>query len=220
MDEPSLDVPALAAVLNPKELERAAHFHFELHRRRFIVARAGLRILLGTLLGQAPRKLPLAYGPARKPVLPGGPAFSLAHSGNWLLIGIADSGRLGVDIEVRKPVPDAMSLARGNFSDEELMALAELPPEDRSAAFLRIWTRKEALLKAVGTGLTLRPALVTVGVGNVSGNELRNSASDLIDVRNWSIRSVQLSTVLEAAVAWDRRESSWRIGMHPPAARG
>lgn len=212
MDEPSLDVPALAAVLAPRELERAARFRFELHRRRYIVAWAGLRSLLGTLLGQAPGKLPLAYEPAGKPVLPGGPAFSLAHSENCLLIGIAGNGRLGVDIELRRPVPDTMSLARGNFSDEELRALAVLPPEHRSAAFLRVWTRKEALLKAVGTGLLLRPALVSVGVEDVSGNVLRSSASDSIDVRHWGVRSVQLSTGQEAAVAWDRSEFSWRIG--------
>lgn len=91
------------------------------------------------------------YGPHGKPFLPGGPHFSLSHSGRLAVLAVSEAA-VGVDVE--KPRPVSESVARRYFQPEEQSWMAE-NPTDR---FFRLWTRKEAVLKCCGRGLSLSPA--------------------------------------------------------------
>ncbi len=62
--------------------------------------------------------------------------------------------RIGVDVEIRRPLPDALRIARSHFAPDETAALEALPPSQREAAFFGLWTRKEAVVKALGAGLS------------------------------------------------------------------
>jgi 4'-phosphopantetheinyl transferase len=211
MDDPALNASAFMPLLSPDDVTRAERFRFDLHRRRFIVGRGALRSLLADLTGCAPAELTLIAGPEGKPSLAAGPSFNLSHSEQHLLIGITAEGRLGVDIEVKKPIPDAMELARTHFTEEEIAALRGLSAEELGAAFLRIWTRKESLLKALGTGLSLPLDRVSMKVDTGQGNLLQSSRVQAIDPLLWCVRSPHPHVDFEAAVALDKPDFTHRF---------
>lgn len=158
--------PAALAALAPQERSRAERFHFERDRRRYLAARAALRGLLAAHLGTTAGELRFTEGPQGKPRLVDPPdcRFNLSHSGDLALIAIGGDAELGVDLEELAPMPDAVALARLHYTAAEREALECLPPEGRDAGFLRLWTRKEACLKALGTGLSLAPSSFQVGL--------------------------------------------------------
>lgn len=151
---------SLYATLSPDERQRAARFHFDVHRQRFALSRGLLRTLLGYYLEADPATLPIVYGPQGKPGLEGGSLrFNVSHSEDLALYALAldSSGtlELGVDVESIRPVPYAESIARRFFCPAEWQEIQSLPPEQRAGAFFRCWTRKEAYVKALGGGLSV-----------------------------------------------------------------
>lgn len=162
----ALPGPDRLAWLTPDELARAERFHFERHKRRFLAARCGLRAALAEATGRAPAALRFVDGPFGKPRLEGEPdcQFNLSHSEDEALLAIGSDGELGADIEVLRRMSDALALARMNYTADECAALEALPPAERDAGFLRLWTRKEACLKAIGTGLSVHPSCFSAGL--------------------------------------------------------
>ncbi|MCB9834343.1 MAG: 4'-phosphopantetheinyl transferase superfamily protein [Planctomycetes bacterium] len=149
-------LPASDTDLSPDERTRAARLLDPGRRRRFIAARAFLRRELAAYLGEgrSPASLRFAYGPLGKPELvAGGAAFNLAHSDDLVALALARGGRLGIDLEVDRRRHDLAALARRFLGVEERAQLADLDPDDHDRAVLRIWTRKEAVLKALGSGV-------------------------------------------------------------------
>jgi 4'-phosphopantetheinyl transferase len=143
------------ALLAPDERERAARFVHDVHRRRFIVARAALRRILGAHLGVAPATLRFTEGAHGKPALDGtGLEFNLSHSHELALVAVTRDAPVGVDVEHLRPVADALGIARSHFAPSERAALAAAPADARDLVFLRGWTRKEAFIKAIGEGLS------------------------------------------------------------------
>lgn len=81
------------------------------------------------------------------------------------LVAVARDGDVGVDVELQRPVPDALRLAASNFTPREQRELRETPAGSaRERAFLYGWTRKEACLKALGSGLSIDPAGFDAGL--------------------------------------------------------
>jgi 4'-phosphopantetheinyl transferase len=149
---PSAD---LIALLDGDEVHRADRFRVADARRRFVGARAMLRCLLGRRLGVPPRDLRLTTGPRGKPsVGPGDTTvhFNLSHSADLVVVAIASS-EVGVDVETLRPVPRAERLAARFFAESERRWLVDLPSEELERSFLRVWTCKEAYLKAIGSGI-------------------------------------------------------------------
>ena len=147
------------AWLSPAEAARAGRFLRAEDRDRSRVSHAALRLILAHALGVAAEALAFASGPAGKPELAGAHAgalhFNLSHSGTRALVGVSPKAAIGVDVEALRPVPDALRIARAHFARAEAEALAALPPEAVGAAFTGLWTRKEAVVKALGAGLSL-----------------------------------------------------------------
>jgi 4'-phosphopantetheinyl transferase len=147
---------ACSGVLSPEERARAARYLRAEDRARFVASHAALRLILARALDAEPRALAFVAGPSGKPGLAGaGLAFNLSHSGTRALVGLSTEARIGVDLEVLRPMPDALRIARSTFAPDEAQALAALPPEARDRAFMAVWTRKEAIVKAIGAGLSM-----------------------------------------------------------------
>jgi 4'-phosphopantetheinyl transferase len=143
--------------LTADEKQRAEKFRFIRDRDRFVAARAILRVLLGRYLSASPRELVLAYEPQGKPwIADTDLQFNLAHSADLALYAFCAGARIGVDIEHVRPMPDGEAVARRFFAAEEFAALQTLPLAEREPAFFACWTRKEAYVKAIGTGLSSR----------------------------------------------------------------
>jgi 4'-phosphopantetheinyl transferase len=147
-----------AHVLSADERARAARFRRPADRTRSIAARVALRRLLAGYCGASPAALRFELGPNGKPALApafadGAPHFNVAHSGRLVLLAFADCA-VGVDVEEVRPGVDVVPLARRFFSPDETAAVLAAPPAERAPTFFRIWTRKEAFVKACGAGLS------------------------------------------------------------------
>lgn len=152
--------PANLASLDAQERARAARFVFEDDRRRYQAAHAATRALLAQAAGLgAPSTLRFVHNPFGKPALADAPGchFSLSHSGDAALLAIDASAPVGVDVEVERAMDDIDTMAQAHFTDAERDLLLNAARDARAGAFLRTWTRKEACLKAIGTGLGVDP---------------------------------------------------------------
>jgi 4'-phosphopantetheinyl transferase len=170
-----LSDPAAAVVLGAAETQRAAAMSAAAVRADFVTSRILLRRVLGTLLGRPPADLELVIGAHGKPAVRWHGAepvlhFNLSHSRGIWLLGVARGEAVGVDIETRDAVPNATRLASRVFSAAEnlqLEAAAAVGETARDTAFLRGWTRKEAVLKAAGSGFTWVASAIEVGTDAV-----------------------------------------------------
>jgi 4'-phosphopantetheinyl transferase len=157
------EIGGLWEVLDAEERARADRYRVEDDRRRSIVARGTVRTLLGRRLGREPRDLGFVEGPQGKPALIGGELeFNVSHSGDRVAIAIAEGGPVGIDIEVEQPrTTDLVVLARRYFSPVEALAV-ENAADGAIPLFFTIWTAKEAVIKAVGGGLSIQLASFSV----------------------------------------------------------
>lgn len=152
--------------LDESEHERAAGLQRTGDRVRYLSAHVALRRLLSAYTGVRPRALrlgrdrcPCCGGPHGRPVLlnrnpgrlPGWPHFSLSHSHQVAVVAVADT-TVGVDVQ-RVPPAHAVRLCLPDLHPAEQAELAAVPGGRRPVAFARLWTRKEAYLKGLGTGL-------------------------------------------------------------------
>ena len=157
IDPPPAAAAQLEALLTAEEIARADRFRGEHLRRAFVASRGALRILLGHYAGIAPRDVRLAFGPQGKPALapPSAIAFNLSHSGQLAMYAFTRDCALGIDVEHVRPVADLQAIAARFFAPAEAAELLELPATpQRERAFFSCWTRKEAYVKAIGTGLS------------------------------------------------------------------
>lgn len=153
-------------LLGPEEQRRATRFHFDHDRATYVLAHAAWRVLLGRCLGVAATEVPLGFAASGQPQLPGtGWATSLSHSGTRVLFAAARADALGVDIECGSARTRLDALAEDICSPVELVCVRGLPEAQRGPALLRLWTRKEALLKALGLGLRQPPSSFAAPAG-------------------------------------------------------
>ena len=159
-------VPRRGGVLSRDEAERAARFVFP----GLGEAWAGAHVLLREVLGRATltsaADVQICTGESGKPSIDG-VEFSLSHTGSVVLIGLGDLP-LGVDVE---KVPEEWTVQQvgSSFHPRETEELLGLPADARPGAFARVWVRKEALLKAIGTGLSRGISRDYVGTGTIPG---------------------------------------------------
>lgn len=189
-------VAGAGAVLDAAEQERAARFLRPADRHRYLAAHLALRVLLGGYLALPPREValvretcPCCGGPHGRPAVAGAPLhFSLSHSGDVAYLAFAGVP-VGIDVE---EVPDAEALADvlPLLHPAEIAELNALPDTDRRTALARVWCRKEACLKAEGTGLAR--GLVDPYVG---------SAPAPASVPGWTLRDLRAPAAYAAALA-------------------
>ncbi|HSP45048.1 MAG TPA: 4'-phosphopantetheinyl transferase superfamily protein [Chthoniobacterales bacterium] len=153
----------LDALLDPAERARAARFHFAADRKHYIASHGLLRHLLSTISGKPPPTLVIEYGAHGKPALTPDAmrplCFNLSHSAGWAFFAFAWDGEVGIDLEsearLERDENTLLGLATRVLSQRELVIWRTLGDiTARRAAFLRAWTRKEALAKARGQGLS------------------------------------------------------------------
>jgi 4'-phosphopantetheinyl transferase len=190
------------AWLSPHERERAARYLRPEHGHRYLASHAQLRWLLAQRLGCAPAEIVFERGEHGKPRVAGTPlCFNLSHSGGFGLVGLHPRQELGVDIENERTRRDWLPLARRFFAPEETVWLEAQPPAALPRAFCRLWTCKEAWMKADGRGLAAGPRTprVTLAPG---------AAQLAVAGTPWFVRELETASGYAAAV----------VMAHPPAA--
>ena len=147
--------------LSDDERSRALRFLRPGDRRKFVRGRGALREVLGHVLQVPPDQVAFRVGPGGKPELEpgfGGPSavavrFNVTHSGELALIAVGWNRELGIDVEKVRTVAESERIVTAYFTPDEIAEFRNVGPESRDLAFLRGWTRKEAILKARGVGL-------------------------------------------------------------------
>ncbi|MBI2737469.1 MAG: 4'-phosphopantetheinyl transferase superfamily protein [Rhodospirillales bacterium] len=145
------------AMLSDDETARWQRFVSADLRRRFLVAHAGLRVALGRHLGLDPKGLSFEANEFGKPRLKGGwPGdFNLSHSGGRAVLAVSDEAEVGIDLERVRPI-EHLDLGKRYFHPNEVAAIAAPRDlEEQRRAFFLIWTLKEAVVKAIGCGLSI-----------------------------------------------------------------
>ncbi len=145
----------LLSLLSPDEVQRAERFRFNIHRVRYLTARAMLRKILSLYINIAPEKIIFSYGKRGKPYLRDNPLdlqFNLSHSEDMAVYALTQQEEIGVDIE-KMSAEYKESIAKRFFSSQEYLQLAALSKQEQIVGFYHLWARKEAVIKALGEGL-------------------------------------------------------------------
>ena len=196
--------------LEANELERAGRFHFEKHRRHFIVARGFLRSVLARYLGTQPESLRFVYGAYGKPALESehGLRFNLSHSNEVALLAVTLDAEVGVDVEYIRADFASEDIARRFFSRSEVETFNSLAKEDQVAAFFRCWARKEAYIKAIGKGLSQPLDAFDVTLAPGAPAALLRAEDD--DASRWFLTDLDAGAGYAAALAIENPISTIR----------
>ena len=163
------------------------------------------RQVLAQYAGVLPGELTLTADIYGKPRLaaPASLGFNLSHCGDVVLLALGHGIELGVDIEALRPRPRALQLAQRYFTAAEAAALAALPEDVRLQAFYRLWTAKEAVLKALGRGLAF--GLHRVGFRLETGGTAvlpEDFAHAAAPASAWSLHALAPAPGYLGALAW------------------
>jgi 4'-phosphopantetheinyl transferase len=196
------DAAALAE-LSEEERARASRFATDALRNRWLHGHVATRRIIARELGVAPAAIRYGAESAGKPFVAAparsGLEFSFSDSGDLALLAVGRGCALGADVEWRRPLSDLAGVAERFFAAEECAALFALPEAAREAGFYRLWTRKEAYIKALGTGLghALAKFVVTIAIGDA---RLVSVDGDRAAAAQCALRSIDVGADHEGAL--------------------
>jgi 4'-phosphopantetheinyl transferase len=197
----------LASLLSSREQARAERYRFERHRRRYQVTWGLARSLLGRYLADDPQSLHFSFGPKGKPELTDGAGlqFNISHSAEQVVVAVSSTWPLGVDVEQVRAMEDAVDIARRFFSPNEVRVFEALEPAQQLEGFFNCWTRKEALIKAVGEGVFV--SLDRFDVSLAPGEPARLVALDgqPADPESWHLTHLEPQVAMVGALATPER---------------
>ena len=217
LDQPKERLADLAATLTAEEKERAARFRLPEHRDHFIAGRGLLRELLGAYLNRSAIALRFVCGAHGKlslvtEITDANLYFNLAHSAGRVLYAVARR-EVGVDLERLNRVANNVAVAERICTPREWLAFQALATEKlRQHFFMRCWTRKEAIVKALGGGLACGLHNFEIGCPEDETADGRVSLCDAAG-QQWSVLSLPLEVGWSGAVAAkgaDWRWQAWR----------
>lgn len=140
-------------IISDDEKIRARKFVSDANRETYICSHAVLRLILAKHLNSDPSEISFITGKYSKPFLEGNPVhFNISHTGNAFAIIVSSNFNVGIDIEEVDHRTDIWSVAESYFSKQERDYLHD-SKERENETFYLLWTRKESLLKALGTGI-------------------------------------------------------------------
>lgn len=195
-------------MLPKREKAKAERFRYEILKTRYIKGRYALRLLLGMYLGTGFYHREFHINTYGKPSLKNtldqeAIQFNLSHSDNTCVCVFRQHGDIGVDVEKIKDLPDMDGIAERFFSPLEKEKLFSLPESARKKSFFQYWARKEALLKAMGRGLSfpLNKAQVISSPEETAEIIVRTAKPDTKS--EWTLRDISLFDGFVSAVAID-----------------
>lgn len=195
------------AFLTTAEKNRAESFLRGEDRDRFVLGRIMVRSMLAAMPGGHSTKADFALTREGRPFISRRPdlSFSISHSGDVVLVGLAEGLQLGVDVEMERDGVEMEGVSRLVFTPAERRAIFQGTARETATAFFRHWTAKEAFLKAAGSGFLVDPLDVQIDLPQRPG--LADLAPDT-KARfggGWRIAEIGLFEEYRAHVAWRSR---------------
>jgi 4'-phosphopantetheinyl transferase len=201
----------LASYLDQDEPARAGRFHFDPDRQRFIAARGLLREILASYLDIAPHGVRFGYTGNGKPyLLPHSELhFNVSHAADTLVVAVARDRQLGVDVEVLPLDAADDGVANLVFCASERAMLETVDTTEYCRIFARLWTRKEAYIKADGRGMALR--LDHIDVGTLPDHALlfNGVTGRWAACRSWTLRTLEIDPLHVSCLAAEGED--WRL---------
>jgi 4'-phosphopantetheinyl transferase len=200
------ELARLRGHLSPDELQRGNRLIDKERRDRFFVGRGLLREALAGYLEVKPAAVTIAEQEFGKPHLPeqegcDGIRFNVSHAGGAILIAVSKGREVGCDLEELRQDLEFRPMAERYFSQREREELFGLPAAEQLAAFYRCWTRKEAYLKAAGSGFSQPSTGFDVTLLPGAGPALLAHRGDPEEIERWEIRDVEVPQPYCAALA-------------------
>jgi 4'-phosphopantetheinyl transferase len=142
--------------LSEEERARLTQYRSRDAAERYVVTRSLVRTVLSDRLGIAARELRVSRTDMGKPVVAAGVHFNVSHSGDLILLALSDQRAVGVDVERKREVQRVQAMVKRWLTARERADLDRLVQRGAtpSDAFLRVWSLKEAGLKALGVGIS------------------------------------------------------------------
>jgi 4'-phosphopantetheinyl transferase len=213
---PVTEVEGLVKLLSREECRRISQFRRSELRTQYILCHGVLRMIIGGYSGIDPGDVAFEYGPLGKPRISGlledgGIEFNMAHSRDLCVYALNLRSRIGIDIEYLSSFPEMEAVASRIFGSKTHEIWQSLPEEEKIRAFYNGWTRKEAFLKGLGTGLEsgLRDVEVTIAPEEparfLGFKEARGGAPP------WSLESISFHSQYIGAVAYEGSRKKVRM---------
>jgi 4'-phosphopantetheinyl transferase len=202
LDTITWDDDEINRLLSAEEKRKAAGFVFALDRKRYALGRAILKIIISDCLSVQPERISFRYNQYGKPELQDSDiSFNMSKSAGRAIFALTRNRSVGVDIEHIRDIPQMAQVARRFFSKSENESLCTYPEDILKKKFFLFWTRKEALVKAIGEGLN-----IPLDSFDVSGNvdepiHLMRLEHDLAKGREWGICNLELDDEYASAMA-------------------
>jgi 4'-phosphopantetheinyl transferase len=190
--------------LSADELARGMRFRLEKHQAFFFLTRILLRKIIARYLSIIASDIEYVIQKKGKPALTNTDLqFNLSHSGDLAVVALTRQAEIGIDIEEKK-MTDYLSIAKRFFSADEYNAIAQLSNAEGREAFYQIWTRKEALVKAVGEGISMGFNQFTVPADPVI--QLTNYA--FLKKSAWYLATIHIHPGFAASIATCQKVTS------------
>lgn len=197
-------------LLDFEELTRAYNFHFKKDQLLFLTSHIALRLILGKYLNTQPDEIRYSVGKYGKPFIeknqnPKEIFFNLSHTSKLIAIGISKNQQIGIDVEFSKnKVSDEENLMSYISTREEFLLYTSLSASSRQNLFYKLWTRKEALLKACGLGLNLEPNCIFIKPAEKSP-VVELPANDSHTISSYTVKDFNFKNTHTGAVALPRK---------------
>ncbi len=209
--------------LSQEEKVRAKRFKFALHRSRFIASHGFTRSVLAHYLKQYETDISYKKGDYGKPYLADikhhNLYFNLSHTDDIALLAITQGIEVGVDIESNERKTDWQNIVKRFFTLSEQKALFLLPEVKQRNAFFQLWTRKEAYMKVLGTGLALAPTQFSLTVPPESPALIKHHSSQYPALENVCFNSINMPKKFNhyyASVAVASQTATHRLHLFSP----
>ncbi len=194
----------LQSLLPLEETERFSRFRMAAKRDEAIISRGLLRHVLSFVLGQSTREIVFTLGAKGKPGIDHSRVrFNVSHTAGRVLLAVTLDHEIGVDIEQIRTRTSYEDLARRFFTAEEYGAIMMLPPAERLRAFFICWTRKEAILKGTGEGISAGLASFEVPICPLSGSALVAGRWHLQELDVGKSFVAALASAFQAEIRWN-----------------
>lgn len=181
-----LQVEALMVCLSDEEQVAARRFKFDMHRRRYVAAHFAMNNILADELRISTEEIQYNKNPYGKPFISNYPVnFNLSHSEELALLIVSNDCEVGIDVEYMKRVIDVRGVAARFFHPEEVEQLLLLPEDEQMLYFYRVWTAKEAFLKAKGVGIADHLKSFSLDVIHAKSCKIHWACDELKEFNDW-----------------------------------
>jgi 4'-phosphopantetheinyl transferase len=195
-----------SSILSVDERARTDSFLLQTDKLHFAATRVMLRRILSLYLGVLPEKITFHYGSHGKPCLssddhPEDLRFNVSHTQGLSLIAVSRKRDIGIDVERNREETPYEVIARGFLSKNELKIFHKLTPVNRMSAFFTAWTQKEALVKALGKGLSISLDRIELLFDSPAFQTTINLDGQRIDSKTWWLTTLHPAANYSACLA-------------------